>query len=195
MDLLVGCGWLEVMEGADISTHAIQGKRLGMSERADGPKPDELPHEAELPPDAKPPVDSPPDEPAPEGAARPSVAPRATGWREEAMGSALVTAAVGVWLIVSPAALDYAGDDAAWNPVVCGVLVVVFSLARATGRWNPVALAIITFVIGVWLALSAFLLDAPIGGQWNQAGFGSIVAVLSLVGLAGLQRGRELNPR
>jgi predicted permease len=111
------------------------------------------------------------------------------------MGTALAAAAVGIWLIVSPAALDYASDDAAWNPVVCGVLVVVFSLARATGRWSPWALAVITFVIGVWLAISAFLLEAPIGGQWNQAGFGSIIALLSLVGLAGLQRGRELNPR
>jgi SPW repeat len=166
-----------------------------MSERADSPKPDELPHDAGLPPDAKPTADTPPDEPAPEGAARPSVAPRTTGWREEAMGTALAAAAMGIWLIVSPAALDYASDDAAWNPVVCGALVVVFSLARATGRWSPWALAVITFVIGVWLAISAFLLDAPIGGQWNQAAFGSIVALLSLVGLAGLQRGRELNPR
>jgi len=166
-----------------------------VSERSDSPDPDEIPHEAGLPPDAKPPADAPPEEPAPEGVTRPSVAPRSTGWREEAIGTALATAAVGIWLIVSPEALGYGPEDAAWNPVVCGVLVVVFSIARVIRPSISHFLALITFVIGAWLAVSAFILDAPIGGQWNQAGFGSIVAVLSLVGLAGIQRGRELNPR
>ena len=166
-----------------------------MSQQGTGTEPDVVPHEAHAPADAAPPVDTPPDEPAPDGAARPSVAPRVTGWRDEAVGTALVTAAVGIWLIFSPEALSYSPDDAAWNPVVCGVLVVVFSIARATGRWNPGALGLITFVIGAWLAVSAFILDAPPAGQWNQAAFGSIVALLSLIGLAGIQRGRELNPR
>jgi peptidoglycan/LPS O-acetylase OafA/YrhL len=166
-----------------------------MSETRTGTEPEVVPHEAHAPQDAKPPADAPPDEPARDGLTRPSVAPRATGWREEAMGTALVTAVVGIWLIVSPEALGYAPEDASWNPIVCGVLVVVFSLARATGRWSPATLALITFVIGAWLAISAFILDAPPAGQWNQACFGSIVALLSLIGLAGIQRGRELNPR
>ena len=166
-----------------------------MSEQRSATEPEDLPHEAGVPQDVAPPADTPPDEPAPEGGARPSVAPRATGWRDEAVGTALVTAAVGIWLIFSPEALGYAPEDASWNPIVCGVLIVVFSIARATGRWSPGALGLITFVIGVWLAISAFILDAPLAGQWNQASFGSIVALLSLIGLAGIQRGQELNPR
>jgi peptidoglycan/LPS O-acetylase OafA/YrhL len=166
-----------------------------MGESRTGTEPEVIPHEAGAPQDAKPPVDAPSDEPARDGVTRPSVAPRATGWRDEAVGTALATAAVGIWLIVSPEALGYAPDDASWNPIVCGVLIVVFSIARATGRWSPGTLALITVAIGAWLAVSAFILDAPPAGQWNQAAFGSIVVVLSLVGLAGIQRGRELNPR
>ena len=166
-----------------------------MSEQRGTTEPEDLPHEAGLPQDAAAPVDEPPDEPAPDGAARPSVAPRAMGWRDEAVGTALFSAVVGIWLIVSPEALGYGPDDASWNPIVCGVLIVFFSLVRATGRWSPGTLGVITFVIGAWLAISAFILDAPPAGQWNQASFGAIVALLSLVGLAGIQRGRELNPR
>ena len=166
-----------------------------MSEQRGTTEPEVVPHEAGLPQDADLPPDAPADEPAPHGAARPSVAPRPTGWRDQAVGTALVTTAVGLWLIASPEALGYAPDDASWNPIVCGVLIVVFSAARLFRPQIARALALLTFVIGAWLAVSAFILDAPPGGQLNQAGFGSIVAVLSLVGLAGVQRGRELNPR
>ena len=166
-----------------------------MSEQSGTTEPEDLPHEAGIPEDAAPPEGAPSDEPAPDGAARPSVAPRATGWREEALGTALATAVFGIWLIFSPEALGYGPEDAAWNPVVCGVLIVVFSIGRMISPRNYNVLTLITFLIGAWLAISAFILDAPPAGQWNQAGFGSIVALLSLVGLAGAQRGRELNPR
>ena len=166
-----------------------------MSERLDVPDQETTPHEAGLPADAKPPTDTPSEEPAPDGAARPTVAPRGTGWRDQFVGSALVCAVFGIWLIISPAALDYGPGDATWNPVVCGVLIVVFSIARLVGPWRSRALGLILFVIGAWLAASAFILDAPPAGQLNQAGFGGIVALLSLIGIAGAQRGRELNPR
>ena len=166
-----------------------------MSERTEPTEPEVLPHEAGIPEDAQAPADVPADEPAPDGAARPSVAPRTLGWRDETVGTAIVTAIVGVWLIFSPAALDYGPGDASWNPVVCGVLIVVFSIGRLVGPWRSRALGLILFVIGAWLAASAFILDAPPSGQLNQAGFGGIVALLSLIGIAGAQRGRELNPR
>ena len=166
-----------------------------MSERTETAEPEVLPHDAGVPQDAAPPAGAPPDEPAPAGGARPSVAPRARGWRDEAAGTALASAAFGIWLIFSPEALGYGPDDAAWNPVVCGVLIVVFSIGRVLSPRNYSVLTLITFVIGAWLAISAFILDAPPAGQWNQAGFGAIVALLSLIGLAGAQRGKELNPR
>ena len=166
-----------------------------MNEQRDATEPEVVPHEAGAPEDAEAPIDAPADEPAPYGAARPSVAPRTLGWRDEAVGTALVTAVVGVWLIFSPEALGYGPGDASWNPVVCGVLIVVFSIGRLVVSWRSRALGLILFVIGAWLVVSAFLLDAPPAGQLNQAGFGGIVALLSLIGIAGAQRGRELNPR
>jgi hypothetical protein len=147
-----------------------------------------------MPADAAAPAVEPAIEPAPGTEVGATVAPRERGWREQSFGTAVVMAIASVWLIVSPEALGYGPGDASWNPVVCGVLVLVFSIARALGSWRTLALGVVTFVIGAWLVVSAFLLDAPIQGQWNQASFGGIIAVLSLVGMAGAQRGRELYP-
>ncbi len=166
-----------------------------MSEPRDTTEPEVLPHEAGVPADAAPPADAPADEPAPDGGARPSVAPRAMGWRDETIGTAFVTFVIGIWLMFSPEALGYGPGDATVNPVICGLLIAVFSIARAIGPWRAQALSLIIFLLGAWLAVSAFIFDAPPGGQWNQGGFGAIVALLSLIGLAGAQRGRELNPR
>lgn len=164
-----------------------------MSDRDTDEEPEPLPHDAGVPVEVAPPAGAPTDEPAPDGAARPSVAGRTTGWREELVGSAGATAVVGVWLVLSPEALGYGPGDATWNPVACGVLVVVFSLARLFGPWRMRALGVVLFAVGAWLAASSFLFDAPIGGQWNQALMGGIVAVVSLIGLAASQRGQELN--
>lgn len=165
-----------------------------MSERGENTEPDVIPHEAGMPADAAPPAGAPADESAPDGAARPSVAPRAMGWRDETLGTALITFVVGIWLMVSPEALGYGPGDATLNPVICGVLVAVLSIGRVIGSWRSLALGVILFLIGAWLAVSAFIFQAPPGGQLNQAGFGGITALLSLIGLAGAQRGRELNP-
>ncbi len=107
-----------------------------MSDEARQSEPEVVPHEAGAPPDAVATVDTPADEPAPDGAARPSVAPRPSGWRDETVGTAMVTFIVGIWLVFSPEALGYAADDATVNIVVCGVLVSVFSLARLIGPWR-----------------------------------------------------------
>lgn len=165
-----------------------------MSERGENTEPDVIPHEAGMPADAAPPAGAPADEPAPDGAARPSVAPRVMGWRDETLGTALITFVVGIWLIFSPEALGYGPGDATLNPVICGVLVAVLSIGRVIGSWRSLALGVILFAIGAWLTISAFIFEAPPGGQLNQAGFGGIIALISLIGLAGSQRGRELNP-
>jgi hypothetical protein len=165
-----------------------------MSESRMPGEPTVEPHEAGAPADVAPPIGEPSDEPAPDGAARPSVAPRVMGWRDETVGTALITAAIGVWLLFSPEALGYGTGDATINPVICGILIAVFSVGRLISSWRSFPLGVILFVLGVWLVVSAFLFEAPPGGQANQAGFGGIVALLSLIGLAGSQRGRELNP-
>jgi len=166
-----------------------------MSEREAPSEPESVPHEAGAPIDAVASADLPADEPAPDGASRPSVAPRTMGWRDETVGTALSTAVVGIWLVFSPEALGYGPGDATWNPVVGGVLVAFFSIARLFMSWRSLALGLILFLIGAWLAVSAFIFDAPVQGQLNQGSFGGVVALLSLIGLAGAQRGRELNPK
>ena len=147
-----------------------------MSERGDQSEPEVLPHEAGAPVDAVPAADLPADESAPDGASRPSVAPRSLGWRDETVGTALVTTIIGVWLVFSPEALGYGTGDATWNPVVGGVLVAFFSAVRLFMSWRSFALGLILFIIGAWLAVSAFIFDAPIQGQFNQGSFGGIIA-------------------
>ena len=148
--------------------------------------------EASGPADATSPADAPPRGSAPSGAQRPSVAPRAHGWRDQLVATGLSSAAIGAWLVVSPVVLGYQDGDTVWNPVVSGVVVVVLSAGRVVGPWRTRAIGLILFAVGAWLALSAFLFEAPPAGQWNQASFGAAVALLALVGLAGAQRGREL---
>ena len=44
---------------------------------------------------------------------------------------AWVNFAFGIWLFISPWALGFAaGVDALWNSLICGVLLVVFSIVR-----------------------------------------------------------------
>lgn len=99
-----------------------------------------------------------------------------------------------LWLIASPLVFDYGEGDASWNPVACGVAVGLLAILRLTGAWRSRALSFLNVAVGTWLAASAFVLEAPIGGRWNQGLLGGIVIVLALIGLWGTQRGRELHP-
>lgn len=168
------------------------GSRMSTPESSNEPV--EPPSEVGAPTDTAPPLGEPADESAPDGAARPSVATRSFGWRSETLATAMVTAVVSVWLIFSPEALGYGPGDATWNPVVSGVFVLVLSVGRIFTSWRSRVLGLILFVAGAWLAVSSFLFDAPVGGQLNQGSFGGVIALLSLIGLAGSQRGTELNP-
>lgn len=64
---------------------------------------------------------------------------------------------LGLWLFVSPRALDYSGvTAAAWNAYVigAGILVCAVIAARIPKAWEE----IINMVLGVWLVLSPFVL-------------------------------------
>lgn len=133
------------------------------------------------------------EERAPEGLPRASVAPRGAGWREQLLGAEAALLAVGAWLVASPFAFDYRPGDAAWVPVAGGVLVGALAIIRVTGAWRARSLSAASIAVGCALAASAPLVEAPIGGAWNQGLMGGIVVVLALIGLAGTARGRELH--
>ncbi len=143
------------------------------------PRSQSPPSEVGAPVDVVPQSDAPADELAPDGAASASVTTRTTA------------GATSFWARRSPPRSSASGSSS--RPRHWGVLVTVFSIARVIGPWQTRALSVVLFVVGGWLAVSSFMFDAPIEGQWNQGLFGGIVALLSLIGLAGAQRGRELN--
>lgn len=139
-------------------------------------------------------VPAPADEDATASVPQASATPGRAGWRSQILGAETALAVVGLWLIASGVVLDYPADSDAWNPLVTGALVALLAILRLTGAWVVRSLSLLSIALGAWLCASAFLLEAPVAGQWNQGLMGGIVVLLSLVALEGTQRGRELHP-
>lgn len=86
--------------------------------------------------------------------------------------------AFGVWLILSPFVLGYAGQGAGmamWNPIIIGIAVIIFAGAvlMRPQQWEEW----INMVLGVWLILSPFILGfANIQpALWNHLIFGILI--------------------
>ncbi|MEX0730355.1 MAG: SPW repeat protein [Aquisalimonadaceae bacterium] len=87
--------------------------------------------------------------------------------------------AFGVWLVISPFVLGYAGQGAGmamWNPIIVGLAVIVFAAAvlMRPQQWEEW----INLVLGVWLILAPFVLmfwhiQAAL---WNHLIFGVLIA-------------------
>lgn len=88
-------------------------------------------------------------------------------------------ALVGVWLMVSPAALEYGGvaatNDRIVGPVAASIAIMAFSEVLRGVRLANVAL-------GAWLAISAFLLPYPGAAAISPVAAGIALAVLSIPG-------------
>lgn len=85
-----------------------------------------------------------------------------------------VNLALGLWLFVSPWALDYAHTAAAWNAYVMGAGIVVFAAIAAyvPKAWEEV----INTLLGVWLVLSPFVV-----GFTGMAGVALHTAVIGVL--------------
>lgn len=77
-------------------------------------------------------------------------------WREQVVGASGLNVLAGLWLVASPWLLGYDPEDAAWNPVVFGSIVVLLAAVRVRGAWGASILSWINSLIGVWLFVSAF---------------------------------------
>jgi hypothetical protein len=92
----------------------------------------------------------------------------------------VVSLVLGVWLVVSPWALGYAGETmAAWNAYIFGVIIAVAAIAAlvAFHEWEEWVNA----VIGLWLIVSPWVLgfSGLAAAMWNFVAVGVIVAVLA----------------
>jgi hypothetical protein len=94
----------------------------------------------------------------------------------------LFSAALGVLLLVSPILVQ--GDmppPVMFSVLIAGIVVLAVSLFEImmAGRWEE----IIQFVLGLWLAVSVFVLDYGIAGQLRVWHFviGALVALMAAI--------------
>ena len=128
--------------------------------------------------------------PAPDEARLEPVGPGALA-REEIAGASGLNVLAGIWLIISPFVLGYAGADATWNPIVFGAIVGVLALARAAGAYRAEWLSWINMAIGVWLFISAFWLAHSAQASWNVGIMGIVVFILGAWSAAATDAGRR----
>lgn len=109
---------------------------------------------------------------------QPMIGPPPPSTQVKTAGALLIIA--GLWLIVAPFLLRYASGWAYANDVAVGALVVALAMyreARAARRAWP---SWISYFLGAWLLISAFLLRHLTGqAHWNDAVVGASVLLLA----------------
>jgi hypothetical protein len=127
--------------------------------------------------------------PTDESVLREPVAPADTGlpepprgsWRDDVAGAAAINVLAGIWLIIAPFVLGYGSGDPYWNDIVFGAIVVVLAGARALGAYRQAWMSWLNMLIGAWIFISAFWLDATSRASWNDIILGAIIFVLGAV--------------
>jgi hypothetical protein len=94
------------------------------------------------------------------------------------MWTHLLTALAGIWLMASPAVLDYAdparANDRIIGPIVASMAIIaIWEISRPL-RW-------VNVVLGAWLLIAPWLLGYPPDARWNSLAAGALVLVFSLV--------------
>jgi hypothetical protein len=92
----------------------------------------------------------------------------------------------GLWLIVAPFALAYAGtSEAFWNSVLAGIAVVALASTVEVGEGYRFATPNwINVAIGAWLIISPFVLGFSTleAATWNHIITGIVIAALAFWG-------------
>lgn len=87
----------------------------------------------------------------------------------------------GLWLVIAPYVLDYAGiDQARTNDLIVGLIVAVLASIRVGTPLRLEGLSWVNFVLGGWLILAPFVLGYASGRPlWNDVILGIIVLALA----------------
>lgn len=98
----------------------------------------------------------------------------------------VVNLILGLWLIITPWALNFAADRRPmWNAVVIGVVIAIAAIAALVSfrKWEEW----IEAVLGLWLIISPYLLGftTEMNATVNQVIVGIIVAALAIWTVAG----------
>jgi SPW repeat-containing protein len=111
----------------------------------------------------------------------PAPPPRPAGdWRAAVATASGLNVLAGIWLIIAPFVLGYRGGDPIWNDVVFGAIVAILGLVRVSGAYRAAELSWVNAIVGAWIFVSAFWLDASGTASANDIIFGIVVFVLAL---------------
>ena len=90
----------------------------------------------------------------------------------------LLPALAGIWLMMSPAVLEYAdparANDRIIGPIVASLATIAMWEVSRPLRW-------VNVVLGAWLLVAPWLLAYPPAARWNSLATGAVVLGLSLV--------------
>lgn len=100
--------------------------------------------------------------------------------REQARTASGLNVLAGIWLIISPYILGFAGTAAATNAIIVGIIVGVLALISASSPESATWLSWINIILGVWMIISPFILGFAGGAVvMNSIILGIIVIALS----------------
>ena len=86
----------------------------------------------------------------------------------------------GVWLIMSPYVLGFAGTEAATNAIIVGIIVGFLALINASSPGSFVWSNWINSILGLWMIISPFVLGFANGAiVMNSIILGIVVIALS----------------
>ena len=111
-----------------------------------------------------------------------------------AQGAATLGLLTGLWVAVSPLfiMLQHGGANATFANLIAGLAVAAVAVVALASRRGFGAMQFASLVLGVWVLISSFILDAkfPIATPmfWSNTWSGAIVALLALAGLAAVRR-------
>lgn len=101
-----------------------------------------------------------------------------------------LTFLAGVWLVLSPFALDYApaaqGVGAYWNDLVVGSAIAVLALVRAVSPRNVPWFSVVNVALGAWLIAAPMALDYAEGVSRTIAISNDMLVGAFIVIMAGL---------
>jgi hypothetical protein len=113
--------------------------------------------------------------------ARGEPAPAGLTARDDVRAVAGLNVLAGIWLIIAPFVLGYGDGDPYWNDIVFGAIVVVLGASRVLFAPRLPWVSAINVLIGAWIFISAFWLDATGTAAWNDVILGAIVFVLGII--------------
>ncbi len=99
-------------------------------------------------------------------------------------GASILNIILGIWTLVSPAALGFSrSPNMLWNTIVVGIVVIVLAGIQVSTR-RGAALGWINFLLGLWLIVTGFAFGMGMRMNpaffWNQLIDGIVIAIVSI---------------